>query len=337
MQHTITTIDYHTGGEPLRIITSGFPLLRGQTILERRAEMKTHHDHLRRMIIHEPRGHADMYGAIITPPVSAQADFGVLFLHNEGYSTMCGHGIIALGTMAVETGMVTPQIPETRVGIDTPAGFIEAFVGWDGTKVGTVRFLNVPSFLYLKDLVVTTPNFGEVVVDVAFGGAFYAYLDAAAVGLSVTPRDLDALIQAGDEIKKAVEQVKSVVHPLEAQLTGIYGTILAGPPADPVNTQSNVCIFADREVDRSPTGTGTAGRVAQLFARGRLALHEPILNESIVGSVFRGQAVQTTTVGDYAAIIPEVSGTAHLTGYHTFVIDSEDPLARGFSLRSKEA
>jgi proline racemase len=328
-----TTVDAHTGGEPLRIVTGGVPRIPGATILDKRRWVREELDHVRRALILEPRGHADMYGAYLTEPVTAAADLGVIFMHNEGYSDMCGHGIVALATVAVAQGLVTRTIPETRVGIDAPAGFIEAFVQWDGRRVGEVRFRNVPSFLHTADLTVATPSFGDVTVDVAFGGAFYAYLEAAQLGLEVTPEHLRDLIQAGHEVKHAVMAAAEVVHPLESELRGIYGTILAGPPETPAGTQRNVCVFADREVDRSPTGTGTAGRVAQLVARGRLGLGDGIVNESIVGSAFRGRALERTRVGPYEAVVPEVAGRAAIVGWGTWVVDPDDALGAGFFLR----
>lgn len=332
-KHQLTTIESHTAGEPLRIVTSGIPILPGDTILERRRWVRENLDHLRRALMHEPRGHADMYGCYITPPVTPEADLGVIFLHNEGYSTMCGHGVIALATVAVTRNWVEPVSPETRVGLDTPAGFVEAFAAWDGTRVTGVRFLNVPSFLYYRDLRITTPSFGSLAVDVSFGGAFYAYMDGAQVGLEVRPENYRALIQLGDEVKHAVEAVLDVVHPIEPELRGIYGTIIDGAPLSPDAHQSNVCIFADREVDRSPTGTGTAGRVAQLYARGRLGMGETLINESIIGTRFTGRAVTETTIADYPAIIPEVAGQAYITGFATWVIDDTDPVKDGFFLR----
>lgn len=330
---TFRTIDAHTAGEPLRLIVEGWPEPEGATILERREFARERQDALRRALMLEPRGHADMYGAYVTEPTTAAADLGVIFMHNEGYSDMCGHGIVALATVAVAQGLVARQIPETRVGIDAPAGFIEAHVAWDGRRVGEVRFRNVPSFLYARDLIVRTPSFGDVTVDVAFGGAFYAYLDADQLGLEIVPEQLRDLVQAGFEIKHATMAAADVVHPLEGELRGIYGTILAGPPATAAGTQRNVCVFADREVDRSPTGTGTAGRVAQLVARGRLALGEAIVNESIVGSAFGGRALTRTTVGPYDAVVPEITGSAAIVGFATWVVDPDDALGAGFFLR----
>jgi proline racemase len=332
-ERVLGTIESHTAGEPLRIVTSGVPQIPGATILERRRWARENMDDVRRALMYEPRGHADMYGCYVTPPVSPEADLGVIFMHNEGYSTMCGHGVIALATVAVANGMVRAAEPETRVGLDTPAGFVEAFVEWDGQKTGATRFRNVPSFLYRRDLRIDTPSFGSLSVDVAFGGAFYAYLDGRQAGLEVRPENYRQLIQLGDEVKHAVEGALEVVHPLEPELRGIYGTIVDGPARSAGADQANVCIFADREVDRSPTGTGTAGRVAQLYARGRLAKGQPLVNESIIGTRFTGRVLEESTVGDLPAVVPEVSGRAHITGFCSWVIDPEDPVGRGFFLR----
>ena len=328
-----STIECHTAGEPLRIVTGGVPFIQGETILERRRWVQENLDHVRRALMHEPRGHADMYGCYVTPPVTPQADLGVIFMHNEGYSTMCGHGVIALAAVAVATGMVPPSSPETRVGIDTPAGFVEAFVEWNGEETGVTRFRNVPSFLYRRDVAVQTPSFGSLEVDVAFGGAFYAYLEAEQVGLTVEKRNYRALIQLGDEVKHAVETAIEVVHPLEPDLRGIYGTIISGPPQAPGADQANVCVFADREVDRSPTGTGTAGRMAQLFARDGLGIGHTFVNESIIGTRFTGRVLEETTVGELPAVIPEVAGRGYIIGYSQWAVDPEDPVADGFLLR----
>lgn len=330
---TYTTVDAHTAGEPLRIVTAGIPRIPGATILEKRRWAERHMDDVRRALMWEPRGHADMYGAYLTEPTTEGADFGVIFMHNEGYSDMCGHGIIALATVAVAQRLVPVTEPETHLGIDAPAGFIEAFVAWDGHKVGRVRFNNVPSFVYRQDLRVTTPSFGEVTVDVAFGGAFYAYLDGAQVELEVTPENYRALTVLGDEVKKAVSAATEIQHPLIPELNRLYGTIIDGPPQRPGSTQANVCVFADREVDRSPTGTGTAGRVAQLYAQGRLKEGEVLVNESIIGTVFTGRVVGHTKVGEFDAVIPEVGGSASIIGFNQWVVDPDDEMGGGFFLR----
>ena len=332
-QHTITTVEMHTGGEPFRIVTSGFPRAPGARIVDRRAWLKDKADHLRRALIHEPRGHADMYAGILTDPVSEGADFGVIFAHNEGYSDHCGHGIIALATAAVHLGWVERRSPETRVGIDAPCGFIEAHVAWDGEAAGQVRFVNVPSFLLHRDVSVETPSFGRVTGDIAFGGAFYFYVSGAEHGLRIFEAEVDRLVRFGAEVKVAANLAFPVRHPDIPELNHIYGTIVDGPPRLPGSTQSNCCIFADREVDRSPTGSGTAGRIAQLFARGRLRMGERLVNESIIGSVFSGRVIGEATVGRHAAVIPEIAGEAYLCGFGHWVLDPRDPLRHGFLVR----
>lgn len=330
---TFTTVDAHTGGEPLRIITAGAPRIPGGSILEKRDWARENLDHVRRALMLEPRGHADMYGCFVTEPTTPAADLGVIFMHNEGYSDMCGHGIIALATVAVKQGLVARTTPETRVGIDSPAGFIEAFVEWDGRRTGSVRFLNVPSFLYLRDLRITTPGFGELTVDIAFGGAFYAYLSGEQAGLEVVPARVNELVELGDQVKRAVMASTRIAHPLVPELNTLYGTIIDGPPRNRVNHQANICVFAEREVDRSATGTGTAGRVAQLVARGRLEIGEELRNESIIGSVMTGVAVRAERVGELDAVVPEVSGRAHITGFNQWVVEPGDELGAGFLVR----
>ena len=330
----ITTIDTHTGGEPFRVITGGFPELPGDTILARRRYAKEHLDHLRTALMFEPRGHADMYGCIVTPPVSPEADFGILFMHNEGYSTMCGHGIIAITKVVLETGYLPRQAPETTVKIDTPAGLVTAHARLRGDQVESVYFHNVPSFVLALAETVKVPGLGRVRYDLAFGGAFYAYVQAEEVGLSCTPADFRALIETGMAIKRAIMASRPIPHPFEEDLSFLYGVIFVGPPQDGHGAHSrNVCIFAEGEVDRCPTGTGVSGRLAIHFARGEIGLNQPIIIESIIGSRFTGQVVESTTFGPYPAIIPQVEGTAHITGRHEFVIDPDDPLQNGFILR----
>lgn len=329
----ITTIDAHTEGEPFRVITGGFPDLPGATILEKRRYAKEKLDHLRTALMWEPRGHADMYGCLVTPPVTPGADLGILFMHNEGFSTMCGHGIIGIATVALETGMLPAIEPETTLKIDTPAGLVTAHAVVAGGRVQRVRFQNVPSFVLALDEIVDVPGLGQVRYDLAFGGAFYAYIQAGDLGLTCAPEDYRPLIEKGMAIKRAVMAARPIPHPFEADLSFLYGTIFVGPAlAEGVHSR-NVCIFAEGEVDRSPTGTGVSGRLVLHYARGEVGLNQPLIIESIIGSRFTGRVLDTTTFGPYPAIIPEVEGTAHLTGRHEFLIDPEDPLQAGFMLR----
>jgi trans-L-3-hydroxyproline dehydratase len=330
---SISTVEVHTGGEPFRIVTSGLPRLQGDTIVQRRAWIQDHADEVRRALMFEPRGHVDMYGGYLTEPVSPGADFGVIFVHNEGYSDHCGHGVIALSTAAVELGWVERTTPVTRVGIDAPCGFIEAFVEWDGEHAGTVRFVNVPSFIWRRDVVVDTPSFGPVKGDIAFGGAFYFYTDGEAHGLEIREHSVEKLIRFGAEVKIAANAAYPVQHPDIPEINHIYGTIIAGAPRHAGSTQANCCVFADREVDRSPTGSGTAGRVAQLYLRGALGEGETLVNESIIGTIFRARVIARTQVGDIDAVIPEVEGKAYVAGFANWIVDDRDPLAYGFLVR----
>jgi proline racemase len=326
----ITAIDAHTEGEPLRIIIDGFPDIPGSTILERRRYLKDHLDHLRTSIMWEPRGHSEMYGCLVTAPVTPGADFGVLFMHNEGYSTMCGHGIIAITTVAVETGLVPTQEPITTVRIDSPAGQITAYARMTAGTVQSVFFHNVPSFVLALDEIVQVPGLGPIRYDLAFGGAFYAYVRADQVGLKCLPEENAQLVEKGMRIKRAVMASRPIPHPFQEDLSFLYGTIFIAPAVGKGSDSRNVCIFANGEVDRSPTGTGVSGRMALHYARGEVKTGEPIVIESIIGSRFTGRVVSETTFGPYKAIIPEVEGTAHITGMQTLLIDPDDPLRAGF-------
>ena len=333
VSRTISTIEVHTGGEPFRIVTSGLPRLEGDNIVARRAWAKEHIDGIRKALMWEPRGHADMYGGYLTPPVTPTADFGIIFLHNEGYSDHCGHGTIALATAAVELGWVERTEPETRVGIDAPCGFIEAFVRWDGEHASGVRFINVPSFIFMRDVTVDTPTFGKVTGDIAFGGAFYFYTSGEPFGFDIRESNVEALKQFGAEVKIAANAAVQVRHPLIPEINHIYGTIIHGAPRLPGSTQANCCVFADREIDRSPTGSGTAGRIAQLYLRGHMGRDEELVNESIIGSVFKAKVVQETRLGQFEAVIPQIEGTAFVCGFANWIIDPRDELGGGFLVR----
>jgi trans-L-3-hydroxyproline dehydratase len=328
----LSTVETHTGGEPFRIITSGAPRIPGKTILERCAWMQENADDIRRALMLEPRGHGDMYGGLLTEPVSDGADLGVIFMQNVDYSPHCGHGVIALATAAVELGWVERAIPETRVGIDAPCGFIEAFVEWDGTHVAGVRFVNVPSFIWKQDVSIDTPSFGTVTGDIAYGGAFYFYTDGSPFGLTIREQDADRLKDFGMEVKDALNTKFTVVHPEQPEIRGVYGTIVSGAPRHSGSTQANACIYADRELDRSPTGSGTAGRTAQLYLQNKLSRDEVFINESIIGSIFESRVLSETRVGDHDAVVPEIRGNAFVCGFANWVLDDRDPLIRGFAI-----
>ena len=328
----ITTLESHAAGEPLRIITGGIDPIPGATILEKRRYAREHLDDLRRSIVFEPHGHADMYGAIPTDPVTPDGDLGVLFMHNEGWSTMCGHGIIALTTALLETGERTGDV----VRYDAPPGRVTARATRDGDRIREVAFENVPSFAAALDETVHVDGLGDVRYDLAFGGAFYAFVDADALGLPLDASGFRRCIDVGMRIKRAVTAAREVRHPDSpdsADLSFLYGTILTGRPREPGADSRNVCVFAEGEVDRSPTGTGVSARVAIEHARGRLRGGESFTIESIIGTRFRGRVVRTATVGPYDAVVPEVAGSASVIGRSELWIAPDDPLHEGFVLR----
>jgi proline racemase/trans-L-3-hydroxyproline dehydratase len=321
----IATTDYHTAGEPFRIVTAGVPEIRGATILERRehAAASEEIDAVRRLLCHEPRGHADMYGCFPVPPDDGDAELGVLFWHKDGYSTACGHGTIALAAWAVETRRVeAPADGEADVRIDVPSGRVVARVRSRAGEVEAVAFRNVPSFVVARGV-----EAAGVEVDVAYGGAIYASVPAAAFGLRVVPEDLPRLIEAGREVKRALEGTEAARHPSDERLSGIYGTILYEELGD--LHQRNVTVFADGEVDRSPCGSGTSARLAVLAADGIVGEGDVLRHDSIVGTTFLGRVVGETPEG----VLTEIEGTAFRTGEHRFTLDPRDPLGTGFVLR----
>ena len=327
---TITTIDYHTRGEPFRIVTGGVPSLEGRTVLARRRWAADHVDRVRALLVNEPRGHADMYGCFVTPPDDDGADLGVVFFHNEGYSTACGHGTIALVTWAIDSGLVAG--PE--VVVDVPSGRLScvAIVGADG-RVDAVRFMNIPSFALALDVTVETSR-GPLTLDVGFGGAFYGSLDVTTIGLRVEPAALPALIALQRELRPALEAALGVVHPLEPVLRGVYGVIFWEALAErDGHEQRNVTVFADGEVDRSPCGSGTSARLAIMHARGEIAAGETFTHRSIVDSVFEAGVSGAARVARFPAVQTWVQGSAYRTGEHTFHLDPRDPLGTGFLLR----
>ena len=321
----IDTTDYHTAGEPFRIVEPGAVAIPGATVAERREQAAASEpiDRVRRLLCHEPRGHADMYGCFLVPPDDDGADLGVLFWHKDGYSTACGHGTIALGAWAVESGAVTaPRDGEVDVTIDVPSGRVVARVRVGGGSVENVAFRNVPSFVLGRDV-----EAAGVAVDVSYGGAIYASVPAARFGLRVVPDDLPALIGAGRAVKQALAGADVARHPDDERLSGIYGTILY-EDLGPLH-QRNVTIFADGEVDRSPCGSGTSARCALLAADGLLGEGDVLRHDSIVGSTFTARVVGSVAEG----VLTEVEGMAYRTGEHRFVLDPRDPLGTGFVLR----
>jgi proline racemase len=344
------TEDYHTGGEPFRIVPAGAVSLVGAGVADKRVHAIDNHEIqlVRRLLCSEPRGHADMYGGFVTAPDDDGADLGVLFWHKDGFSTACGHGTIALGVWAVESGLVPRLANGSRdVVIDVPSGRVTARVCFEDSEIRDVTFVNVPSWVHAEGVEVATHR-GRVTCDIAFGGAMYAAVPAAAVGLRVRAGDLPELIRTGRAIRDGLNAEGAARHPSDTRLSEVYGTIFTeevggdetaareaveGLGSDGAIHQRNVVVFADGEVDRSPCGSGTAARVALLAHQGRLRDGEVLVHDSIVGSRFRARIVQRVKVDGHDAVVPEVTGTAHRVGSSTFVVDPRDTLVPGFVLR----
>lgn len=330
----IETIDMHCAGEAVRIVLGAPSLPQGNDILARRRDAQSGGwDRYRRALMFEPRGHQDMYGAIILPPVTEGASFGVLFTHNEGYSTMCGHATIALGKAAVELGWVEAQEPETIIRIDTPAGLVTAHARVRSGRVTSTWFQNVPSFVANHDETVDVPGVGTVHYDLAYGGAYYAFVDADSIGLKLEADNGRQIAAQGMAIKHAVMQAMPIHHPESADLSFLYGTIFTGPAQHPDAHSRHACVFADGAIDRSPTGTGVSARMALLHAADPAIRNRAIVIESLTGEAFIGRIAETISHHGIPAVIPEVEGTSFFTGRHTFLVEPDDSLADGFLVR----
>ena len=333
----IRTIDAHAGGGGVRLVVDGFLSPPGRTMLDKRQWLSKHGDRRRRGLLLEPRGHADLCGALLTEPVSPGAHAGLLFMHNDGYPTMSGHGVIAAATIAVERGLIMAERDAPTLIFDTPAGTVRARAHLRargagparGPRVERVAFTNVPSFVLHAGVSVSVRH-RHVRADIGFGGAFYAIVDSEALGLAIDSAHLPELRRAGMELARAIESSHTIAHPLEGGLTGIAGTVFTSPPRAEASALRNVTVFAEAAADRSPSGTGTAAVMAVLDAMGLLGPDMPFVHESFVGTHFAGRIVGRTTVGDYPAIIPEIEGSAWITGEHTFFFDEDDPLEAGF-------
>ncbi|SFT67669.1 proline racemase family protein [Mesorhizobium sp. YR577] len=331
MTESITVVDMHTGGEPLRIVTGGYPKIPAGTILEKRAYVRDNLDHLRKLLMFEPRGHYDMYGALLVEPDLPGADLAVLFMHNEGYSTMCGHAIIALGRYAIDQGIVAAQEPVTTVNIECPCGMVVASVEVKDGKSGAVSFESVPAFLFARDQGVDLPGHGSIAFDIAYGGAFYALADCRQFGLEFGRNRARDFVDAATALTETLKRDFPLSHPDHDDLAFLYGTILTdGGDGSAGRATKNVCVFAEAEVDRSPTGSGVTARLAAMHAKGELAVGETRLFESIVGSRFTGSVARTTKAGMHDAIVARVGGRAFYSGKAEFFREEDDELGRGF-------
>jgi proline racemase len=327
-------VDSHTEGMPTRVVTSGVGVIPGDSMAERRRYFIDHLDHIRHLLMNEPRGHAAMSGAILQPPARPDADWGVVFIEVSGCLPMCGHGTIGVATVLVETGMVAVTEPVTAIRLDTPAGLVVAEVAVRDGRAESVTLRNVPSFGYQLDATVEVPGFGRVGLDVAFGGNFYAIVGLDQLGIPFTPADArvrQRMLDAGLSIMDAVTEQLAPVHPEDPLITGCHHVYLAAPGSDARHSRHAMAIHPGW-FDRSPCGTGTSARMAQLHARGELALHTDFVNESLIGSRFVGRLLEETTVGGRRAVVPAITGRAWITGTARYVLDPTDPFPTGFQL-----
>ncbi len=330
-RHTFTCIDGHTCGNPVRVVRDGGPDLDGATMAAKRLQFISNHDWIRTGLMFEPRGHDLMSGSFLYPSTRPDCDVGVLFIETSGCLPMCGHGAMGTVTIAVEQGLVTPAQPGL-MRLDTPAGVVEAHYTMDGDYVAEVRLTNVPSFLFASGLAVTCPGLGDLTVDVAYGGNFYAIVDPQPAFRDIADYTAGQLVGFSQDLRAALNAHHVFQHPTQSDISGLRHILWAGAPTRPGATARNAVFYGERAIDRSPCGTGTSARMAQWVAQGRLQIGAPFVHESIIGSVFHGRAEAATQVGDFAAIIPSVAGWAQVTGHNTIVIDDRDPFAHGFTV-----
>ena len=331
--HVFNAVDTHTAGEPTRVVVSGVPFLRG-SMAEKRCQLQEEYDFIRTALMHEPRGHKDMFGAILTAPVHPEADLGVIFMDTGGYLAMCGHGSIGAVAAALETGVVARREPETMVSLDTVAGLVRARVAIEDGRVGEIAVENVPAFLLYSDAEIELGT-GTVRVDIAFGGNFFALVPAHRLGLTIEPSQLGELVQRGMEIRTVINEQVEVVHPVQPHIHTVdLVEIYEDEPEEGIDCR-NIVVFGDAQMDRSPCGAGTSAKMAALYARGRLPLGKPFVNESIIGTCFTGRLLREALVGRITAVVPEIGGRAYVTGLQQFVVDPRDPLRAGFQLLTK--
>jgi proline racemase len=331
-RHIIHSIDSHTGGEPTRLVVSGIPL-RGSSLLEQRQYMRDNCDHLRSALMCEPRGHRGMFGAVMVPATRPDVDFGIIWIDHDGsYLNMCGHGTIGIGMTAVECGLVPVTEPVTRIRVDMPAGLVVIDVEVSGGRAKRATFTNVPAFLYRRGIMVEVEGYGRLPVDISFGGNFFGAVRGEDLGLKVRPDQVPELVRAGLAIRAAIAQQVPVQHPVTQHIRSVDLVTIWGPGQAEGAKYKNIHVFANGSFDRSPGGTGTSHMMAMLIGRGEMRPDETIISEGITGSLFRGRMLEPVKVGDIDGFIPEVSGTAHVTGLHQFVIDPEDTLKNGFDI-----
>ena len=329
----IHAVDSHTMGEPTRVVIGGIPNIKGKTMPEKKEYLEKNLDQIRTSIMLEPRGHNDMFGSIITQPCSDEADFGIIFMDGGGYLNMCGHGSIGAVTVAVETGMVKSEEPITHVTMEAPAGIVKGEALVKNGKVKEVSIVNVPAFLYKKDVQVQLPEIGTVKFDISFGGSFFAIINAKQLGLKVEPKNTAKLTELALKLRDIINENIEIQHPTLEHIKTVDLVEIYDEPTNPEATYKNVVIFGQGQVDRSPCGTGTSAKLATLYSKGELKQGEKFVYESILGTLFKGEIVGTTKVAEYEAVIPKITGAAYITGFNHFVIDEDDPVKYGFILK----
>ncbi len=332
----ISTIDTHTAGEPTRNIIGGLPHIPGKTISEKMLYMRDNLDWLRTMLMFEPRGNSVMSGAVITQPCDPRADVGVIYIEVGGYLPMCGHDTIGCATAMVEAGIVPVREPVTKIIFDTPAGLVDVSVQVENGVAKSVTFENIPSFLYESEVTVSVPGLGKIKMDIAYGGNFYALVDASSIGIELLPENADKIVSLGKLIRKAVNSQLDVRHPEKTFIKGLTHVEFYGPPTHPEAHVKNAVVIPPGSIDRSPCGTGTSAKLATLYAKGEVKKGERFVHESLIGTIFRARVVEESQVGGIPAVIPEVCGSAYVTGFHNFVLDPEDPLKEGYLLGVKK-
>lgn len=330
---SIQAVDSHTMGEPTRIVTGGIPNIPGKTMADKKAYLEENMDHIRTGIMLEPRGHNDMFGSILTSPVNEQADIGIIFMDGGGYLNMCGHGTIGAVTVALETGMVHMNEPETEVVLDSPAGLIRATAKIKDQKVKEVTFKNVPAFHYKENVEIEVPELGKIKLDISFGGSFFAIVSAKEIGLSVKPENTQKLTELALKIRDIINENIEIKHPVLDHIKTVDLVEIYDEPTNPEADYKNVVIFGQGQVDRSPCGTGTCAKLATLHSKKEIKPGEPFVYESILGTLFKGEILDTTKVGDFDAVVPQITASAYITGFNHFVFDDEDPVKYGFILK----
>ncbi len=319
-------------GEPSRMIISGIPKIKGKTMAAKRQYLQDNMDHIRTAIMLEPRGHNDMFGSIMTEPVSEEADFGMIFMDAGGYLNMCGHGSIAAVVVAIETGLVEIREPITKVCFDTPAGFIQGEALVENDEIKEVSILNVPAFLYKEDVVINVPEYGDIVFDISFGGSFFAIVNVNQFGIKIIPENALKLRQIGIDFRERVNKEIEIQHPILEHIKTVDLVEFYDKPTNPKATYKNAVVFGKDQMDRSPCGTGTSAKLATMYAKGEIKEGESFVHESIIGTLMTGSVAGTGKVGDFETITPKITASAYITGFNHFVFDESDPLKYGFSL-----